>query len=611
MGGGASGGGTAKQSPWEKQIPYLMKGLGRAETIYGQNRAQGPWQGDLYAPTDPRSTEAINAGWGTANAQRGMYDPAVLTTQNLIADQRGNQAFNDVLSDPAGLNRANTWADQMMQPQDYSGLDQFNNMNLGLDRFGNYQNVDLGLGDFDAYKNLDLGLGAYDKYQNIDLGLGRYDKFNNVDVTQPLDRFASGAATKGFNQYGGQANTVPTTGLTSDVLNATLRGEYLDIDKNPYIMGAMDAATRPVEEQLLRSILPQTDSQAILQGAYGGSANAVQRGQAIGDTTQAMGDIRAQMAADNYARERGIQSTMSESERNRLTSANEAERNRGLQALSQKLGIELDASKTKSGLDLSEQQLMLNALNSRTGFDLDRYGLGLNALNAKTGYDLQGKGLSLDALKSRVGYDLSGKQLGLDALSREVGYDLTGKGMSLDALRTKYGLGQADRAQATQAVLGAGGLEQSRNALLAEIGNSINNRALSAGALLPQLGNAQMQPFANMLDYGNAATTNRQRELDNARARFEMPGNFEWDQLERYRNAISGANGGTTTQSGGGGASPALMGAVGGGLTGGMAGGALASSAMMAPLVAANPWLIPLIIGGGAAFGAGGGAMLA
>lgn len=125
-------------------------------------------------------------------------------------------------------------------------------------------------------------------------------------------------------------------GALDGSLAQTLNGEFMD-PNNPLIQNYLSAATRPVEENLMRNQLPQMDSAAIASGAYGGNANAVQRGQAIGDTNQAIADTRANYLYQNQQAERSRQQEAGLNERN-LAGANYQQRqnllqqDRGLQA---------------------------------------------------------------------------------------------------------------------------------------------------------------------------------------------------------------------------------------------------------------------------------------
>lgn len=95
----------------------------------------------------------------------------------------------------------------------------------------------------------------------------------------------------------------------SDLRNlgiAQARGDFLDPASNPFITGAVEAAQRPLRDQLDQNILQIGDA-AQLAGAYGGDRERLLRGQALGDFNQSALDIATQTYAQNYANERQLQ----------------------------------------------------------------------------------------------------------------------------------------------------------------------------------------------------------------------------------------------------------------------------------------------------------------
>lgn len=88
---------------------------------------------------------------------------------------------------------------------------------------------------------------------------------------------------------------------------STIAGDYLSPDSNPFIRGAVDAAIRPVTEQLNRQIIPGIGDASQAGGAYGGDRQGVMQGIAAGDWAQAAGDIGSTMYFNNYNAERDRQ----------------------------------------------------------------------------------------------------------------------------------------------------------------------------------------------------------------------------------------------------------------------------------------------------------------
>ncbi|MBT8146490.1 MAG: hypothetical protein KJN90_06515, partial [Gammaproteobacteria bacterium] len=139
--------------------------------------------------------------------------------------------------------------------------------------------------------------------------------------------------------------------------------------------------------------------------------------------------------------------------------------------------------------------------------------------------------------------------------------------------------------------------------------------AAQQGALsmAPQTMGMGLQPMDIMGQVGAYNTGIDTQALDADRQRWDYNQNLPWENLGRYSNIVSQAPWGSSTTADGGGSSP-LAGALGGGLLGaslagpvgslaasaglGLSGGAMGPSAALAT-GAANPFMLPLVIGGG------------
>lgn len=87
----------------------------------------------------------------------------------------------------------------------------------------------------------------------------------------------------------------------------TLAGDFLGPESNPFLQGAIDTAIRPIEEQYTRNVIPGIASQAIAQGAYGGSREGISQAIAANDFLRNVGDVSSQIAFANYDAERNRQ----------------------------------------------------------------------------------------------------------------------------------------------------------------------------------------------------------------------------------------------------------------------------------------------------------------
>ena len=99
----------------------------------------------------------------------------------------------------------------------------------------------------------------------------------------------------------------PLVTSAQDLTAATMRGDYLSPDTNPYLKSAMDAATRPMTEAFTQDVMPGIDAAFSSAGRYGSGLQANQQARASEDYLQALGDVGSKMAYSNYADERGRQ----------------------------------------------------------------------------------------------------------------------------------------------------------------------------------------------------------------------------------------------------------------------------------------------------------------
>lgn len=115
------------------------------------------------------------------------------------------------------------------------------------------------------------------------------------------------AMQQGWQQQEGVAQNLQQQGYGQNVQQFgqdLLSGRYLDPSSNQQLQGAMDAATRPVEQQFSRETMPQLAGGAQDAGQYGGSRQGVLEANALNDLTRNILDTRSQMAYQNYSDER-------------------------------------------------------------------------------------------------------------------------------------------------------------------------------------------------------------------------------------------------------------------------------------------------------------------
>jgi hypothetical protein len=96
-------------------------------------------------------------------------------------------------------------------------------------------------------------------------------------------------------------------GSTIRLGQRTARGDFLDSSSNQYLQDAIDTAVGQARESVTEEVLPQAQSQAIQQGAYGGDRAQLTEQQILEDFSQEAQDTAARIAYQNYQDERSRQ----------------------------------------------------------------------------------------------------------------------------------------------------------------------------------------------------------------------------------------------------------------------------------------------------------------
>ena len=76
----------------------------------------------------------------------------------------------------------------------------------------------------------------------------------------------------------------------------------MDVENNPYLAKAIDAATRPITEKYVdpNGVLANIRSEATQTGQYGGTRQGLAEGVAAGRYASEVGDVAAKMSSDAY-----------------------------------------------------------------------------------------------------------------------------------------------------------------------------------------------------------------------------------------------------------------------------------------------------------------------
>lgn len=330
----AGGGDTkTKQEPWGPQQPYLEKIFREANRFYNTQQGQGPWTGNIYAPEDPR-TGAARGAWYEMNRQNtGYMDNASQFANNNInlAQTQGQGWLDEAAGTVGNYGRASDWASSGANWNPLDSITGFSNETLR--------------GPSQPLADIYAGGRPTGRRQLDDILAGGRATGNAV-----LDALAAGNAPGG-------------------ILGDTLSGQFMD-PNNALIQNYMDAATRPVQERLTREQLPGLDSAAIASGAYGGSANAVQRGQAIGDTNQAVLDARSNILYQNMQAERDRQQQIGLTERQNQINAAGNERGMQFQGLTNERNNQFQGLMGERGIEAANFQQRQNLLQQDRGMQL-------------------------------------------------------------------------------------------------------------------------------------------------------------------------------------------------------------------------------------------------
>lgn len=91
---------------------------------------------------------------------------------------------------------------------------------------------------------------------------------------------------------------------TAGAANATnqflLDPAILDPSSNRYLQATIDAAVRPISQNLMETVLPGLRGEAVTNGQFGSSRQGIAEGLASGRASQAIGDTSAKIASAGY-----------------------------------------------------------------------------------------------------------------------------------------------------------------------------------------------------------------------------------------------------------------------------------------------------------------------
>lgn len=130
------------------------------------------------------------------------------------------------------------------------------------------------------------------------VGQAQNQSSNVFPTLNPTFNYAAGAA----NQTGQQVQQQMQQGqqATAPGLGFLTGGGALNVNSNPYLQQAIEAASRPAIRQFENVILPGISQDAISAGGFGGTRQQIAQGLAAQGLQQQLGDTAANIASQGY-----------------------------------------------------------------------------------------------------------------------------------------------------------------------------------------------------------------------------------------------------------------------------------------------------------------------
>ena len=138
----------------------------------------------------------------------------------------------------------------------------------------------------------------------LEYGFGEAQDQYNTGTFFPNQTYA------GFNPLQQQAMSMGqdyATGQLAPYANQMMNanqllgsGGMMDVNSNPWLADYAQAATRPIQQNLMEEALPMIRNSAMGAGQYGGSRQDMSEGLAVGRAAQAMGDVTSNIYSNAY-----------------------------------------------------------------------------------------------------------------------------------------------------------------------------------------------------------------------------------------------------------------------------------------------------------------------
>lgn len=292
--GGSSGGGdnttSTTSQPWLGQIPYLLGGgpgtpglFPEAGRLYETYRPEY-FPGQQVAPIQPGTTAAQNYLWNYAGLQGpapGPVQPGAESSPQPITTPSGGQGGQPRVTGGVG---GGPQTASLGGPQVTGGVSQ------GPQTFnlGGGPSVTGGVSQGPQTRSLGAGVTG-----------GVSSGPQNLGGVSPGPTQVPVGAQQGPPQQGG--NLPALIGSAQGANQLLLSPDLLNAQSNPALQSYIDAATRPIYQNLTEQALPAIRSQFLgPAGGYGSTRQGIAEGLAISRAGQTAGDVAAQIASQGY-----------------------------------------------------------------------------------------------------------------------------------------------------------------------------------------------------------------------------------------------------------------------------------------------------------------------
>lgn len=120
--------------------------------------------------------------------------------------------------------------------------------------------------------------------------------FEGETVARSTDDQVAGRRNIRNYAYGDATRTAKSA---TDALNFQLN-DAINVDSNPYLGRAVDAAIRPVQRQLTEQLLPNIRAGSVIDSSYGSSRQGIAEGLAMSRANEVAGDMTSRMMSAAY-----------------------------------------------------------------------------------------------------------------------------------------------------------------------------------------------------------------------------------------------------------------------------------------------------------------------